>query len=91
MICLRSGYCCINFDVLIVNDAELGISEDNIIHKPYGVKCKHLEFDKNNVASCLVHDKEWYKDTPCFEFTQIEYSNSNCRLGEFFIKKENEQ
>lgn len=89
MICLRSGYCCVHLDVMIVDNPTKGISEDNIVHKPSGVKCKHLKFNGTK-AECSIHDEEWYNETPCYEYTQIEVENSNCRLGEYWIKqKEN--
>lgn len=69
--------------VVVVNDSDKGIIEGNIIvHKGEGKKCKHLK--KENI--CNIHEKLYYKQTPCFDFTQVEKSeNTLCRLGVFII------
>jgi len=86
MICLRCGHCCINYMVAIVDDPDKGISDDNIIcHSGEGTPCKHLEGNKPGKYSCQIHDKEWYKKTPCFRHGQIERGNTECRLGRFII------
>lgn len=90
MICLRCGYCCINYDVMIVNDPKIGIIEANIIHKPFGIKCKHL-IENDNYYTCNIHNYEWYIDTPCYAHTQIENKNSNCRIGEYVQSKKCER
>lgn len=87
MICLRSGYCCIHLDVMIIDDPEKGIVEGNVKHKPSGERCQHLSGSKIGEFSCSVHNREWYKDTPCFDFSQIEQNNTECRLGKFFISE----
>lgn len=86
MICLRCGYCCHNYLVAIVDDPEKGLSEDNIIvHEGKG-PCKHLLGNKPGEYSCSVHDKEWYKETPCFSHGQIESSpDDECRLGRHIL------
>lgn len=86
MICLRSGYCCINYDVMIVDDPVKGLVENNVVHKKTGDRCKHLMGNKPGSHSCAVHDEPWYKDTPCAAFTQIECGNQQCRLGEHIIR-----
>lgn len=85
MICLRCGYCCKNYDVIIVDKPELGIVENNLIHKPSGMPCKHLLGDKPGEYSCAIHDFSWYKETPCYSHGQIEQKNSNCRIGEYAL------
>ncbi len=87
MICLRCGYCCIQYDVIIVDNPELEISEKNITHKPSGERCKHLEGDKPGEYSCKLHNKPWYVETPCYAYGQIEQTNSNCRIGEYILTK----
>jgi len=87
MICLRSGYCCINYDVMIVDDPKLGIVENNIIHKPHGEKCKHLGGEKFGEYFCKVHNEPWYCKTPCYDYSQIENGNMNCRIGEYILKE----
>lgn len=87
MICLRSGHCCIHYDVIIVDNPDLGIVEDNLKHKPTGVKCQHLIGDNPGEHSCAIHDKEWYNETPCFNHGQQEHGNTNCRMGEYVINQ----
>lgn len=84
MICLRSGYCCIQLDVVIVDDPDLGIVEGNLKHKPGGEKCQHL-VGAAGKHSCAVHDRGWYKDTPCHEYGQVERGNTPCRIGEHIL------
>ena len=86
MICLRSGYCCIHYDVVIVDNPELGLIESNLKAKPTGQECQHLQGEMFN-RSCAIHHYPWYKDTPCFQYTQIEQSNSECRMGAYLKKK----
>jgi len=87
MKCLRCGYCCKNYSVVIVDDPEIGITEDNLIlHNGDGRPCKHLLGDKTGEYSCAVHDCPWYKETPCYMHGQIELKNTNCRLGEYILK-----
>ena len=85
MKCLRCGHCCINYDVIIIDDPEKGVTEDNLIHKKSGDRCQHLRGDKPGEYSCAVHHYPWYKETPCFEFTQVEREDSNCRMGEYVL------
>lgn len=86
MKCLRCGRCCIAYEVIIVDDPELGIAEDNLIAKHTGDKCPHLENDGPGEYSCNVHDCEWYKQTPCFSHTQIEQAiTDSCRTGEYLL------
>jgi hypothetical protein len=86
MICLRSGYCCIKLEVIIVDNPELGLTYENLIPKHTDEKCKHLIGDKPGFYSCAIHDYPWYKETPCYQYTQVEHKNSNCRMGEFVLK-----
>lgn len=90
MICLRSGHCCKAFDVIIVDDPDLGILEENLIHKPSGQKCKHLLGSVKGKYACALHDRSYYKETPCFAFTQIESGSKNCRLGEYHLRNNHE-
>jgi hypothetical protein len=57
MICLRSGHCCIESDVVVV----VG---DRLKMKPNGVACPNLSI-VDHKATCLVHDEPWYRFTPC--------------------------
>jgi hypothetical protein len=76
---------------MIVNDPEKGLKKDNItFHSGERVACKHLIGDKPGNYSCRIHDYKWYKKTPCYSHGQIEQSkNTNCRMGEYILKKEN--
>lgn len=88
MICLRCGWCCTYNWVMIVKDPEKGIQEGNIIeHLGQGQPCPHLEGDKPGEYSCKVHDRPWYKQTPCYSHGQIERGNTNCRLGDHILAK----
>jgi len=40
--------------------------------------------------SCALHDKPWYKKTPCYAHSQLEHKESNCRLGEYLLKNFND-
>jgi len=86
MICLRCGYCCHKYIVVIVDDPEKPISENNIdIHEGNG-PCKHLRGSKPGEYSCSIHSKSWYKETPCHSHTQIESSpDYECRIGRYII------
>jgi Fe-S-cluster containining protein len=81
MKCLRCGYCCIHYNVIIVKPGYKRITRASLIYKPGGQHCPHLVFNKA-IATCVIHDKPFYKRTPCFEFTQIEASpEDDCRIG----------
>lgn len=77
-----------NLCVVIVNDPEKGIKEGNlIVHEGKG-KCPHLLGDRVGEYSCALHDKKWYKKTPCFSHGQIEQSiTDECRMGLFQTKE----
>ncbi len=87
MKCLKCGYCCINYMVVIVDDPKKGLCEDNLIgHLGKGKPCKHLIGNTPGKYSCAIHDYEWYKETPCYKHTQIEDSSDCvCRIGQYQI------
>lgn len=88
MICLKCGYCCANLCVVVVDDPEKGLDENNLIyHSGTKGKCKHLKGNTIGKYSCAIHDREWYDETPCFNHSQIERGNTNCRTGEYMLKK----
>ena len=74
--------------VIIVDDPEKGIKDDNLIVQEGGnVSCKHLKGDKPGKYSCAIHDKPWYKETPCYAHSQAEVSDDcPCRMGEYLLK-----
>ena len=88
MICLHSGYCCIHYDVIIVDDPELGIIDGNLKHKPSGIPCQHLKGEGAGKYVCAIHDKEWYNETPCAAYTQVGRHDAPCRTGERILNKE---
>ena len=79
--------------MVIINDPSKGFCDDNFIAKEGdGTPCKHLEGDKPGEYKCAVHNMEWYKRTPCYEFGQIESSSDNiCRMGEFILRNFREE
>jgi len=73
---------------MIVDIPARGITEDNIIFKPAGQRCKHLAGNKPGEYECLVHGRRWYRRTPCADFGQIEAAaNSPCRMGAYILKE----
>ena len=84
MKCFRCGYCCISLDVIIVNAPELGIVEDNLIHKASGIKCPHLKGEIPGEYKCLIHTYNFYKETPCFTHN-TDVIGKECRLGKHII------
>jgi len=92
MKCLRCGYCCKNYMVVIVDDPAKGTVEDNLILHEGKSQCKHLIGDEPGKYSCALHEYEWYKDTPCFAHGQVEDSlDTPCRLGAYIMRLENEK
>ena len=89
MKCLRCGYCCKVSMVVIIDNPEGPFNESNVItcNLLEDGPCKHLCGNKPGEYACKIHDKSWYKKTPCFSHGQIESSiTDNCRLGEYFLK-----
>jgi len=88
MRCVRCGHCCQNYMVIIVDDPKKGLKEDNLkaigIHGPE--RCPHLVGDKPGEYLCRVHERIWYKKTPCFSHGQIENGDTPCRMGVYVIK-----
>lgn len=91
MRCLRCGYCCIKYCVVVVKpeyiDEDLNFEDlsirEKLMFKDSDIWCPHLEELNKFTFSCKVHDKPWFNKTPCFDFSQIEQSESNCRLGTY--------
>lgn len=90
MRCLRCGYCCKQYMVMIVRNPEKGIAPGNIVaHTGGGKPCRHLRGSGPGKYRCAIHDRPWYKDTPCFQHGQIEKSPDDpCRIGEYVLRKE---
>lgn len=93
MICLNCGMCCIDYLVVIVKpesateDFDItNASEDDFIGKKSHDPCPHLYWEEGK-SRCKIHHFSWYKDTPCFQFGQIESSPKNvCRIGEYMLR-----
>src|SRR6056297_3377445 len=96
MKCLHCGYCCLLYDVIIINpefeSEQLDIENEDIKtdvmfqNKPSYQKCPYLVLTDNKFY-CSIHERKWYKKTPCFSHSQIESENSNCRIGEYVKTK----
>ena len=83
MICLRCGYCCINYPVAILSNPD---KNNKIEFKSGDITCKHLIGETPGEFSCKIHNNKQYKKTPCYSHAQFERKNSNCRLGEYFLQ-----
>lgn len=71
---------------MIVDDPEKGIDENNIVAHEGNGPCKHLRGEKPGEYSCVVHNKPWYEETPCYSHGQIERSpDDECRMGRYII------
>ena len=72
---------------MIVDDPKLGPIEGNVIHQSgQDGPCKHLLGDTNGQYSCAIHNEPWYKDTPCFRYSQIETNiETPCRMGLYIL------
>jgi len=84
MNCLRCGYCCQAYAVVIVLDPSKGIQNDNLkainlLKEP----CPHLQGDTPGEYSCAIHNEKWYPETPCANHGQIERGNTDCRMGTY--------
>jgi len=98
MKCLHCGYCCIMLDVIIINpEFEEEVTNDFIktlnefdddkyyYHKKCDTPCPYLQFN-NGKYLCSIHDKLWYKFTPCYSYDQISSNKENdCRIGDQII------
>lgn len=88
MICLRCGYCCHVSLVVIVDDPAKGIAKNNLIAVNLLEEgaCKHLVGHIPGQFSCAIHNKTWYKKTPCFKHGQIEaHPDCECRMGRYVL------
>jgi len=82
---MRCGYCCIKYSVIIIKDPDLPISDKNLLYKETDKRCPHLIGEDMGDFSCAIHNHPEYEDTPCYNHTQIERKETNCRLGEHLI------
>lgn len=91
MKCLRCGYCCIQYEVIIVKNPDKKPSYRNLDSKHTGVRCPHLLGEEPGKFSCSLHDKAWYEDTPCARHTQFEVRETPCRIGSRMMTYPQEQ
>lgn len=82
MTCVRCGYCCTKLLVVIVVDPDKGPTYDNLkaincLEEP----CPHLRGDTPGGYSCSVHDRPWYKETPCYQYNL----ETPCRVGPYLM------
>jgi hypothetical protein len=93
MLCLKCAHCCFWFDVVIIKKEKINeikdcndFNEDTVKNKDYQIFCEHLEFDEQEQSfSCSIHHYSWFKDTPCYKFSQCEDNdNSPCKIGEWY-------
>lgn len=96
MRCLRCGHCCTHYIVAIVKDPSIDFdandpkSYDNITTHEGNGPCPHLRGDKPGEYICSIHDKPWYRQTPCYAYGQIEDNpNRECRTGKHILGKQN--
>lgn len=80
MICLRCGYCCVEY-MVILPDGQ---------YKPSGVECPNLDWDEEGKARCTIYGQSFFiayetvkwEDTPCGQYSQIEATpQDKCRMG----------
>lgn len=87
MKCLRCGHCCLTMLIIVVKDPEKVTTtrpvEDNLLALDGTKKCPHLQGAGPGQYSCAIHEYPWFEETPCGQFTQVERTNSPCRLGTY--------
>lgn len=89
MRCVRCGYCCHHYPVVIISDPEKGFVEGNFeVHKGNGEPCKYLKGGKPGEYECTVHTRPWYEDTPCARHATIFGDKIACQLGEHILSEE---
>ena len=57
------------------------ILAQDLIHIPTGERCPHMT-RIDGMFACDIHDREFYKETPCYRHSQIETEDSPCRMGQ---------
>ena len=93
--CFHCGYCCIAYDVIIINPEYKDIMSYGIlinlecndtnnkyfIHKKCDERCIYL--NDNNL--CEIHDKDYFILTPCYRHNLNKRYLTNCPIGEHLI------
>lgn len=95
MICVHCGLCCYDYTVVIIDNKFIdfdGEDANNLPQEAFVIKsgnepCPYLEWSGDN-SKCKVHNKPWFKSTPCYDFGQVENDpNTVCRLGQWIVEK----
>lgn len=86
MKCLRCGYCCCHYLVIILIDPNKGLIEENV--KGHGTngpeRCMHLRGHKFGEYSCAIHDHPLYSETPCASHnSDTETGTGECQIGKY--------
>jgi len=96
MKCLQCGRCCF-YAVIIIKPESISedldmdcLTDDDLMALDGTEKCPHLTWEGRK-AFCNIHHYDWFPDTPCGQFTQIEASpHSFCRIGKNMLDPKNE-
>jgi hypothetical protein len=90
--CQRCGYCCITSLIVVISpeyshldNIDFENQNKNILMCVDNIDsfCPHLSWDDSiDKASCSVHDKEWFKNTPCYQYCQ-----DGCNIGTYAISR----
>jgi len=86
--CLHCGYCCYMFSVAIPSGTEKAPREETDLEMRLGgrgERCKHLRGSVPGRFKCVLHDKRWYKQTPCYRHGQVEQGDRPCRMGVYVL------
>jgi len=97
MKCLNCGYCCIELCVVIIKpeyvkpDLDLSLvdclDDDFLTLKHSNELCPHIII-RDKKFMCGIHHYEWYKDTPCYQYVQVENNKDElCRMGDMIINQ----
>jgi hypothetical protein len=97
MICLRCGHCCHNIPKVLLSIVTYTGSKNkepeslNVIDAGETIeRCPHLRGDRPGEYFCIIHDRSWYKETPCYSHGQIERSPADkCRVGQNILNTAN--
>lgn len=92
MSCVRCGRCCFYLVPVVSKeysdkenlDIETLPEEGFVLVDGETTFCPHLSWDDiNDVATCGIHDKIWFKQTPCYRHANSEFEELPCRIGPY--------
>jgi hypothetical protein len=84
--CVRCGYCCFLPWRLIVVNPDKGLSLSNWVCEKNCDKCRYLSGEIPGEMSCDVHDRDWYKHTPCAKHTPECDEKGVCIRGQAMLE-----